>query len=1156
MEFPRGPLRLPGRILAVVTLGPSDRSLPEMAEAILQVVLDNLNSLIKNELGLLHGVEKEMEKLSSTLSTIQAVLEDAEEKQLKDKALQNWLRKLKDAAYEVDDLLDEYKTEASRLADDNKVHAAYLTCFRPNVLFHHNIGNRIKDAREMLDGIAEERIKFHLREAVADRRVEVRARRETGSVVAQPEVYGREEDKEKIVERLVKDVAGSDDISIYPIVGMGGLGKTTLAQLVFNDDRIKRHFEFRIWVFVFEDFNVRRLMTDIITSLGGNVSEAWNLDLLQRRLKDMLDGKRYLLVLDDVWNEDQEKWDQLKCTLTCGSKGSSVVVTTRLAKVASIVGTLPVYRLSDLSEDDCWLLFKQRAFGNDTEQPMNILAIAKEIVKKCKGVPLAAKTLGSLMHFKSSENEWLHVKDSELWNLPQEENSILPALRLSYANLPVELRQCFAFCAVFPKNAEIEKERLIHLWMANGFISSKGSLEAEAVGNEIFNELYWRSLIQDFAGDNGSTYNQIYKMHDLVHDLAQSIAGDECCITKAERPSDHLSRQTRHVTFTLSKDSFTIPHALYTVEFSRTLLIQPTYPIILTNSGEYPCDISKFHRLRALEFIDPRLTKLSPAIGKLKHLRYLDLTDALIKFLPKSLCSLWNLQILKLEGCTALRRLPHHMKRLKNLHHLYLNGCWSLTSMPPKLRQMTALKTLSIFIVGRKKGYRLDELQGLNLSGDLHIKHLERVGNRMDAAEANLGEKANLRRLFLSWESDCESQLQENSERVLQALEPHSNLESLEISGYNGINFPLWVSSPVLNNLVSVGLKNFNCLELPPVGKLPSLKYLKISGMKHVKYIDNYFHGEGVKVFQSLETLSISKLPSLEKLSVEQGRNTLPCLTRLLISECPNLTLPCLSSLTELRVHSCSEAFLHSIPNLNKLTDLSIGGNDKVMTLPDSIFLNLTSLQSLRMGHFTKLKALPTDLRSLNALKSLNISHCYELESLPGQGLRCLNSLESLYIEYCEKFNCLSDGLKHLTALQSLDLAGVPELVDFPEGFQHLVSLKYLAFYGQGNVHNPVGSLTALPETWQHIPSLEILAVTDFPNLTSLPNWLGNLTSLRVLRFSGCCKLRCLPASIKNLTNLQTLDLWGCPELEKRCKKETGEDWHKIAHIPFVEMFS
>lgn len=458
--------------------------------------------------------------------------------------------------------------------------------------------------------------------------------------------------------------------------------------------------------------------------------------------------------------------------------------------------------------------------------------------------------------------------------------------------------------------------------------------------------------------------------------------------------------------------------------------------------------------------------------------------------------------------------------------------------------------------MGRKKGYRLDELQGLNLSGKLRIKHLERVGNSMDAAEANLGEKANLRQLFLSWESDSESQLQENSEMVLQALEPHSNLESLGISGYNGINFPLWVSSPVLNNLVSVSLINFNCLELPPVGKLPSLKYLKISGMKHVKYIDNYFHGEGVKVFQSLETLSISKLPSLEKLSVEQGRNTLPCLTRLIISECPNLTLPCLSSLTELTVQSCSEAFLHSISNLNKLTNLSINGNDKVMTLPDSIFLNLTSLQSLSMEDFTKLKALPTGLRSLNALKSLYISNCYELESLPGQGLRCLNSLESLYIKDCKKFNCLSDGLKHLTALKVLSLEGVPELVDFPDGLQHLVSLKHLAFYGQGNVHNPVSSLTALPETWQHIPSLEVLAVTDFPNLTSLPNWLGNLTSLRLLQFSRCCKLRCLPASIKNLTNLQTLVLGDCPELEKRCKKETGEDWHKIAHIPFVIMFS
>ncbi|KAJ4716398.1 Disease resistance protein [Melia azedarach] len=274
-----------------------------MAEAILQVVIENLNSLMGKELGLLYGVEKEMEKLSSTLSTIQAVLEDAEERQPTDKPLQNWLRKLKDAAYELDDILDECATEASRLS---------------------------------------------INMTVSQRRVQVIVRRETGSVVTQRKVHGREEDRERILECLVKDVANSDDISIYPVV--------------------------------------------VIDSVCRNVGEVLSLDLLQRRLSGMLNGKRHLLVLDNVWNEDQQKWNQLKYTLNCGAQGSSIILTTRLAKVASIVGTLPVHHLSGLSEDDCWSLFKQQAFAENTEQPLTILVVGKEIVKKCKGVSLPAKT--------------------------------------------------------------------------------------------------------------------------------------------------------------------------------------------------------------------------------------------------------------------------------------------------------------------------------------------------------------------------------------------------------------------------------------------------------------------------------------------------------------------------------------------------------------------------------------------------------------------------------------------------------------------------------------------------------------------------------------------------------------------------------------------
>ncbi|KAL7187991.1 hypothetical protein ACSBR1_037933 [Camellia fascicularis] len=330
--------------------------------------IENLESLLKNEVALLWGVESDMKKLSSTLSTIHDVLEDAEQKQLKDKAMQNWLKELNDVAYEADDILDECAFEALRCESEGQ---------GPLPLSRRS--------------------------------------RETSSFITQPQLYGRDEDRDKIVKFLVEDVCDSEDVSVYPILGIGGLGKTTLTQMAFNDER----------VYVSQDFDVKRVIKATIESANGNACEAVDLDSLQRKLRVMLNGKRYLIVLDDVWDENPGKWDALKSSLACGSK-------------------------------DCWLLFKQRAFGRGNEELPNLVAIGNEIVKKCGCVPIAAKAFGGLMRFKSQEKEWLHVKESEIWNL--DKNPILSALRLSYFYLPLESRQCFAYCAIFPKGSEFERE--------------------------------------------------------------------------------------------------------------------------------------------------------------------------------------------------------------------------------------------------------------------------------------------------------------------------------------------------------------------------------------------------------------------------------------------------------------------------------------------------------------------------------------------------------------------------------------------------------------------------------------------------------------------------------------------------------------------------
>ncbi|CAL5441051.1 unnamed protein product [Camellia sinensis] len=877
-----------------------------MIASFLPFVLQNLNSLIQKEMGLICGVEKEMKKLLSTLSTIQAVLEDADQKQHQNKAIQDWLRKLSDAAYEVDDILDECSTEALRWRSNDQNSVSLRKIFM---------------------------------------------------------------EEKKIKKRLSKS----------------WLSKYAIAKMFLST----------LWL----DFNVKSVIKTIIGSISGKACETSDLDSLQKNLREMLDGKRYLLVSDDAWDEDQEKWDGLKYLLACGSKGTSIIVTTRLEKVASIMGTIPPHHLPFLSEDDCWMLFRQRAFGLGNEERPNLVAIGKEIVKKCGGVPLAAKALRGLMRFKSEEKEWLSVKESEIWNLHHKENTILLALRLSYYNPPLELRRCFAYCAIFLKGSRIEKENLIDLSMANGFISSNGQLELEDIGNVIWNELHWRSFFQDLNKDQVNTIT--CKMHDLMHDLAQSVTEHECHVME-DKSSSNISKQRIHHITLVSESMKTgvFPEALHGVESLRTIFQQCRHPILnMRCDGIVPfsCDFKNFGSLR----------------------------------------------VFNANAINMLQRLPKNMKYLRSLRNLYLKYCWKIQDMPPKLGQLTLLKRLSLFVVGKSRGCRAAELQCLDLGGELHILHLERVRNPTDAKEANLIGKQNLRIIKLSWEDNSESESQANIEQILEALEPHPNVEELIIDKYRGAHFPLWMGDSILTNMVSIALLDCRkCLILPAFGQLASLQKLMIHRMDYVEYIDNDFPGEGpVRRFPSLEDLSIVDLPNLKGLSREEGRELLPRLHKISIKNCPKLTLPHLSSPENLYVSRCSNVTLSSISNLICLTSLTVCHDDKVISFPEEMFQNLNALDSLYIERFSKLKVLPTNLESLVSLKSLCIYSCH--------GLRSLKSLQHLEINRCNNLSSLSESLGHLTALEKLEVYGCPELVTLPESIKHLISLRHLIIKDQ-----------------------------------------------------------------------------------------------------------
>ncbi|KAG5555854.1 hypothetical protein RHGRI_006490 [Rhododendron griersonianum] len=323
-----------------------------MAEAILTGaaanVLSSLGSYAIQHIGLPCGVKRELRKMETNISNIKNVLLDAQEQQMSNRAVKEWLERLKLILYNAEDLLDEVATETKRkqMETHNSLMRKvqyFFTSSNP-LVFRHVVGRKIRDIGTRLDEIVLQMNAFKFVVKLVERPIQINRREETSSFVNTVTVIGRDADKKKIV-RLLLPSGDEENVAIIPIVGMGGLGKTTLAQLVYNDDRIHKHFTKRLWVCISNDFDVKRILIKLLQAGYPNEGTSYGnegLEQLQNRVRNLLHKHKFILFLDDVWNEDLVEWKKLEDLLITQARGSRIVVTTRSKMAASIVRTSTV----------------------------------------------------------------------------------------------------------------------------------------------------------------------------------------------------------------------------------------------------------------------------------------------------------------------------------------------------------------------------------------------------------------------------------------------------------------------------------------------------------------------------------------------------------------------------------------------------------------------------------------------------------------------------------------------------------------------------------------------------------------------------------------------------------------------------------------------
>ncbi|TVU09047.1 hypothetical protein EJB05_42487, partial [Eragrostis curvula] len=850
----------------------------------------------------------------------------------------------------------------------------------------------------------------------------------TDSDFVEPQFQGRDHEEREIIDVITKGINSDKNLTVLPIVGPGGLGKTTLTQKIYNSEELKSLFDVKLWVCVSINFSVYRLTQEIADKLRTNESKDTSPHKL---IAEKLNNKRFLLVLDDMWNcTNEDDWERFLAPFKNGqTKGGVILVTTRIPQLARMVKTTTKQiDLEGLGPKAFEQLFLACIYGN--KQPPNdhrrLLEIGSKIKEKLKGSPLAAKTVGRLLKKHIDLDHWTRVLESKEWESQDDENDIMPALKLSFEYLPFHLQQCFIYCAMFPEDYKFGKEELIHLWIGFDVLHSPNENKSiEDIGDSHLKELVDHGFLKKENDGQGRTS---YTIHDLLHNLALKVSAQECLnicssnVTSVEIPPSlrHLSIQiddssvNDRKTFDSCKEDFSVFEKRLKAENLRSLLLFGSYQCSFASTIGRLLRNAKAIRVIFSQNASHNMEHLLQKDSNHVHLRYLRTSDNVFgSGLFNNITRYYHLRVLDVLGKYGSYDVPRDMSNLIKLRHFVVRykfndekkAADAMHSGISEVGKLKCLQALNNFMVKKEtQGFELSQIGHLlELRGSLCITNLDKVDSREEAEEAKLMRKKHLHTLILDWGIDRPSKDPAREEQILEGLKPNSNLSKLHIIGHGGTTCPSWLGL-YLKDLKSIGIQNVDWETFPPIGKfllanekfssddmsnkifhrLGKIELVKLGGVK--KWVVD----STCQFYSCLEVLIIKECSELMELSFsnssccQQEKNIwFPKLQKLEIELCPKLSslppVPWTCAPCQIDIHNVGWGFqgLHYRRYDNSGSSLMVTGRE-VTQDSDKFWM------ALKFDNLTKVKRLEIDccpplpldrLEILSSLKHLYISH-------------------------------------------------------------------------------------------------------------------------------------------------------------------------------------